>query len=118
MKFAEKTTSLDFGYKIDTLLLAVLFSAAGALFFYWFPVHKLFLLFFVLFFFNDPATTEIYTLSLHDALPILSPGNTSTLSGTALSAASPIPVACPVPFCSFWIATRTPAGSDAATASA
>src|SRR5438105_15452479 len=25
----------------------------------------------VLFFFNDPATTEIYTLSLHDALPIL-----------------------------------------------
>src|SRR5947208_12033450 len=24
------------------------------------------------FFFNDPATTEIYTLSLHDALPILS----------------------------------------------
>ena len=22
------------------------------------------------FFFNDPATTEIYTLSLHDALPI------------------------------------------------
>src|SRR6266513_6462119 len=28
------------------------------------------LLFFVLFFFNDTATTEIYTLSLHDALPI------------------------------------------------
>src|SRR5215510_5714637 len=25
------------------------------------------------FFFNDPATTEIYTLSLHDALPILPP---------------------------------------------
>src|SRR2546430_17491471 len=25
------------------------------------------------FFFNDTATTEIYTLSLHDALPILSP---------------------------------------------
>src|SRR6266496_3072561 len=24
----------------------------------------------VCFFFNDPATTEIYTLSLHDALPI------------------------------------------------
>ena len=24
----------------------------------------------VLFFFNDTATTEIYTLSLHDALPI------------------------------------------------
>src|SRR5688572_31551734 len=26
------------------------------------------------FFFNDPATTEIYTLSLHDALPILGTG--------------------------------------------
>src|SRR3712207_9567417 len=25
---------------------------------------------FVVFFFNDTATTEIYTLSLHDALPI------------------------------------------------
>src|SRR5687768_18193522 len=28
---------------------------------------------FFFFFFNDTATTEIYTLSLHDALPILSP---------------------------------------------
>src|SRR6201985_3931263 len=28
----------------------------------------------VLFFFNDTATTEIYTLSLHDALPIYWPG--------------------------------------------
>src|SRR2546430_10475046 len=27
----------------------------------------------VSFFFNDTATTEIYTLSLHDALPILRP---------------------------------------------
>src|SRR5256885_10208927 len=27
---------------------------------------------FALFFFNDTATTEIYTLSLHDALPIYS----------------------------------------------
>src|SRR2546428_10274989 len=26
---------------------------------------------FLFFFFNDTATTEIYTLSLHDALPIL-----------------------------------------------
>src|SRR5437899_4308930 len=25
---------------------------------------------FLIFFFNDPATTELYTLSLHDALPI------------------------------------------------
>src|SRR5256885_7385389 len=32
--------------------------------------HQLSILFF--FFFNDTATTEIYTLSLHDALPISS----------------------------------------------
>src|SRR5438034_11705681 len=31
-------------------------------------LHHLFVFFF---FFNDTATTEIYTLSLHDALPIL-----------------------------------------------
>src|SRR5437773_9979924 len=30
------------------------------------------LLFFLFFFFNHPAPTEIYTLSLHDALPIYS----------------------------------------------
>src|SRR5690349_23786895 len=30
------------------------------------------LVLFLFFFFNDPATTEIYTLSLHDALPIWS----------------------------------------------
>src|SRR5256885_9749018 len=30
-------------------------------------------LLFFFFFFNDTATTEIYTLSLHDALPILQP---------------------------------------------
>src|SRR5215475_16089234 len=33
-----------------------------------FPNHELF--YSLLFFFNDTATTEIYTLSLHDALPI------------------------------------------------
>src|SRR6266478_163214 len=32
-----------------------------------------FFVFFIFFFFNDTATTEIYTLSLHDALPISSP---------------------------------------------
>ena len=31
-------------------------------------------LFFIFFFFNDTATTEIYTLSLHDALPICEDG--------------------------------------------
>src|SRR6266567_4910093 len=33
----------------------------------------LLLIFFFFFFFNDTATTEIYTLSLHDALPISRP---------------------------------------------
>src|SRR2546430_14467727 len=32
-------------------------------------------MFFFFFFFNDTATTEIYTLSLHDALPILGSGS-------------------------------------------
>src|SRR6266542_5495273 len=35
--------------------------------------HVLFFFFFFFFFFNDTATTEIYTLSLHDALPINTP---------------------------------------------
>mgnify|MGYP002527259199 CR=1 FL=1 len=34
----------------------------------------------VCFFFNDAATTEIYTLSLHDALPILRGISSRTLS--------------------------------------
>src|SRR6266498_6065526 len=34
----------------------------------------MFFLFFFFFFFNDTATTEIYTLSLHDALPIFAGG--------------------------------------------
>src|SRR2546427_11836008 len=46
------------------------------------------------FFFNDTATTEIYTLSLHDALPILKkvyvastdPMNRNTSSGNENSA--------------------------------
>src|SRR5690349_25166700 len=33
------------------------------------------LLCFSIFFFNDPPTTEIYTLSLHDALPICQRGH-------------------------------------------
>src|SRR5438309_11778962 len=35
---------------------------------------------FIFFFFNDTATTEIYTLSLHDALPIFGKILTSRLS--------------------------------------
>src|SRR2546430_8671770 len=37
-------------------------------------VFKTSLWFFFFFFFNDTATTEIYTLSLHDALPISAHG--------------------------------------------
>src|SRR3712207_7387503 len=45
---------------------------------------------FVFFFFNDTATTEIYTLSLHDALPIYDP----VKGGVGLAAAATVePVA-------------------------
>src|SRR6266436_9735911 len=37
---------------------------------FWSCIFMCFFLLFVFFFFNDTATTEIYTLSLHDALPI------------------------------------------------
>src|SRR3974377_2506710 len=41
-------------------------------------------IFFTIFFFNDTATTEIYTLSLHDALPIFhSPDTCSCFAGGA-----------------------------------
>src|SRR2546429_7438707 len=42
-------------------------------------------LFFFFFFFNDTATTEIYTLSLHDALPI-SGGSTRSTCRSPLGA--------------------------------
>ena len=45
------------------------------------------------FFFNDTATTEIYTLSLHDALPISTELNTSYLSRNEVKA---------------WLAERVP----------
>src|SRR5574343_1925999 len=44
-------------------------------------VFCVFISFFFFFFFNDTATTEIYTLSLHDALPIC--------AGWALKAVGP-----------------------------
>ena len=55
---------------------------------YWHIVDSVFFLrtvwvFFITFFFNDTATTEIYTLSLHDALPILHIGR--NMSDTAPS---------------------------------
>src|SRR6266568_9110546 len=44
--------------------------------------------FFFFFFFNDTATTEIYTLSLHDALPILA--NSPRSWSHSLRAARPL----------------------------
>src|SRR5256885_11146813 len=42
--------------------------------------------FYFFFFFNDTATTEIYTLSLHDALPIYRDGkNRVCVSGTGFA---------------------------------
>src|SRR6266571_7609647 len=45
-----------------------------------------------LFFFNDTATTEIYTLSLHDALPIPKPGQPVFRNYTELPRRLPISV--------------------------
>src|SRR3712207_7147802 len=51
----------------------------------------------VVFFFNDTATTEIYTLSLHDALPIFL--RSCEIAATRTSWISTPPVTVP-----FWIA--------------
>src|SRR5690349_24768044 len=47
-------------------------------------------LFFFFFFFNDTATTEIYTLSLHDALPISSRWEPPGPSPSFITAWSPV----------------------------
>ena len=52
---------------------------------------------YVVFFFNDTATTEIYTLSLHDALPIYTSSaqvlasNTSSSKVLAADTSSQVP---------------------------
>src|SRR5438045_8577143 len=43
-------------------------------------MHCCYLMLFTFFFFNDTATTEIYTLSLHDALPIFTKRLTSRIA--------------------------------------
>src|SRR5438477_3651916 len=43
--------------------------------------------YFAFFFFNDPTTTEIYTLSLHDALPIYSPPKLGGVPSPSISRA-------------------------------
>src|SRR2546430_13481266 len=49
------------------------------------------------FFFNDTATTEIYTLSLHDALPISrrSPAPERAPAGAVRRARARVPLRCP-----------------------
>src|SRR2546427_9547646 len=39
---------------------------------------------YIFFFFNDTATTEIYTLSLHDALPIYQPVQRLSIGGAEI----------------------------------
>src|SRR3989442_7561252 len=46
---------------------------------------------FFFFFFNDPATTEIYTLPLHDALPICCGRRRPPTRGAACRGKPPIP---------------------------
>src|SRR5437660_4232370 len=59
--------------------------------FLWSYIGFILVLFFFFFFFNDTATTEIYTLSLHDALPISAPpdrtgpGDAAPCAGSAAS---------------------------------
>src|SRR6266480_7339516 len=51
--------------------------------FYYYIVILLCSCFYLFFFFNDTATTEIYTLSLHDALPISCFANRSSRRPTS-----------------------------------
>src|SRR5439155_22725831 len=69
------------------IILSYLSSTSLFIFVIFFPP------FYFLFFFNDTATTEIYTLSLHDALPISRNGDSaaptfSRFEGTATVASS------------------------------
>src|SRR5260221_12732550 len=62
------------------------------------------------FFFNDTATTEIYTLSLHDALPISQrafPVITHTFPSTGLSPARPSGVSASIPKRADWTVKRS-----------
>src|SRR5438309_6405303 len=65
------------------------------------------LTFVFLFFFNDTATPEIYTLSLHDALPIC----------TSRGSTAPAPVPCWHPECRSRRSRRIPCAGSAGTRS-
>src|SRR5256885_16466922 len=59
---------------------------------------------FLFFFFNDTATTEIYTLSLHDALPICR-------AGSRCRAASSSKAVCHLPRTCLWRHNGRPASN-------
>src|SRR3712207_8880604 len=62
------------------------------------------------FFFNDTATTEIYTLSLHDALPISEPGFEAGRSGFRLQALKASPAGVRLRVC---VSNKCPGDADA-----
>src|SRR2546429_5218066 len=64
------------------------------------------------FFFNDTATTEIYTLSLHDALPISAKAVSSGASGWRIRTTTSCGLTADT------AATVTPAGTSPSTAGA
>src|SRR6266536_1989718 len=74
LKKKKNSDSLMLGLSYDALTLKAQHDAAGQsniLSIVAAPVFVLLIpIFDTSFFFNDPATSEIYTLSLHDALPI------------------------------------------------
>src|SRR5438876_9098987 len=79
-----------------------------------------------MFFFNDTATTEIYTLSLHDALPIVAPATLARVSRSReelidglravtylLHHLAPIFLLCDVRDLGSWLGDTTPAETGA-----
>src|SRR2546429_9679141 len=64
-----------------------------------FILHPI-LFYFFFFFFNDTATTEIYTLSLHDALPISH--NAPARKGKVHSRSRSVPVGAGRTICRYW----------------
>src|SRR6516162_4354732 len=75
IKNKKKIRSKQYNYHI----LIVLYNFSFITLF----IFIIFFFFFFFFFFNDTATTEIYTLSLHDALPILNKRRPSSLHFTS-----------------------------------
>src|SRR5438876_8099764 len=80
-----------------------------------------------MFFFNDTATTEIYTLSLHDALPILAPATLARVSQSReelvdglravtylLHHLAPLFLLCDIRDLGSWLGDATPASAASA----